>query len=486
MPDQNPLVLNPLTRTPGATRTGVPYATTINPAGGVVVVPGSTTPPTTNFGKTPIPFGGGSMFKPIPTPSPTYTPWPTGRPSITQGVPRTQSSPQPQVNTSLTSSVSVGPGAPRGNTTGFTAPPAKLKTSQNPANEPKVQQGMQLPINFKFNLPPHKWSLPTTPYTVENASSPIKMNGKTVQSLSIPPNVNTDGMTMKAGVGENAKDVTSPEIEAFTTTGGFHGMRRARLWFYNTHKVVDGYTPEEGKENFTTTGTGALNRGVSRNPEEAKNEQDRKTLIEQEAIDRNYGFQFLWNPEFISISVNVNMEVTPSASDRFRSVAGFFPGMEYINLDIMIDRTNDFACIQSMRGTKWNETTYAQLAKKYYSPHAFPLQNATDVGLGGQLEELAKLGTLHDIEYLFKSINGASLGGKEWKNILGRKTADIGFLQPTLLAIQLGPSRDNLSYVGWTNSLSVNHVAFTQTMIPIRTQVKMSINCFAGQMIEGL
>jgi hypothetical protein len=90
-------------------------------------------------------------------------------------------------------------------------------------------------------------------------------------------------------------------------------------------------------------------------------------------------------------------------------------------------------------------------------------------------------GTLADLEYLFKTINGAGAGKeKDWVNLLGRKTADIGFLQPVLVGMQLGPTIDSLSYVGWITSLSVNHVAFTESMIPIRTMVTINMQTMTG------
>jgi hypothetical protein len=85
-----------------------------------------------------------------------------------------------------------------------------------------------------------------------------------------------------------------------------------------------------------------------------------------------------------------------------------------------------------------------------------------------------------DLEYLFKAINSSGNGNLEWSTLLGKKTANVGYLAPTLLGIQLGPTIDNLSYVGWASSISITHTAFTETMIPIRTEVSIAIQCFAG------
>jgi hypothetical protein len=88
---------------------------------------------------------------------------------------------------------------------------------------------------------------------------------------------------------------------------------------------------------------------------------------------------------------------------------------------------------------------------------------------------------LADLEYLFKTVNGSGAEkGKDWANLLGRKTADIGFIQPILVAMQLGPSAESLSYVGWISSLNVNHIAFTESMIPIRTMVTINFTAMTG------
>jgi hypothetical protein len=78
------------------------------------------------------------------------------------------------------------------------------------------------------------------------------------------------------------------------------------------------------------------------------------------------------------------------------------------------------------------------------------------------------------------AINGPGPGGTSsandhWKNGRGIITADIGFLMPTLLNIDVGP----LSYIGYVTSMSVNHTMFTQDMIPIQSTVNISLNLLA-------
>ena len=88
------------------------------------------------------------------------------------------------------------------------------------------------------------------------------------------------------------------------------------------------------------------------------------------------------------------------------------------------------------------------------------------------------MGTLADIEFLYQTINGPNAnymkGG--WKNSLGRVTSDIGFLSATLVKFEIGP----VNYLGYINGLSVNHLAFTRDMKPIRSDVSIQANLLAS------
>jgi hypothetical protein len=262
---------------------------------------------------------------------------------------------------------------------------------------PANQVGITQPIGYKFNLPPHDWSLPIRPVTVDPA-----FVGRTLDS-------------------------------------SFHGLRRGRIWYWAGVNNLN--NAAEGESAATST------------------------------VDTAWGFQFLWNPTNISTNVSRNMDITPSNADALRVVAGVFPGQETVNLSLIIDRTNDFACIRAAAAGNYNEFS------RYYNS-SYPGSGIQD--MGSQIINLMGQGTMADLEYLFKAINGSGNGTLQWSNLLGKQTANVGYLAPTLLGIQLGPTLNNLSYVGWVSNVSLNHTAFTENMIPIRTEVGISIQCFAG------
>lgn len=324
---------------------------------------------------------------------------------------------------------------------GGTPPKQKMPTR---AEAIKARTEKQNPKKgCSFNLPPHVWSLPIRPHAV---------------------------------VG----DVVGSTIDAVVGTD-IHRKRRGAIWYYSTGDEI-GTTDDSGQ---VTTAKAA--KEASMTDEQRKAAEANSALSDGESTDFNYGFQFLWNPENISVAVARNMDVTPSSADRLRSVSGAFPGQENIQFSIVLDRVNDFAALKNLVGDKKGEKqAYPSFSADFINQYKYGLSDADalkKISMNQKLYELSRYGTLSDLEYLFKAINGAG-PGSGWVTLLGKKTADIGFLSPTLLAFRFGPdATESLSYVGWITNLSIAHTMFTEEMIPIRTTVNFSVDCFAGSSI---
>jgi hypothetical protein len=285
--------------------------------------------------------------------------------------------------------------------------------------------------NYKFNLSPHEWSLPIAPSTVDHRDFK--------KHIVSPGSAQDKGKSStKANVvGTNPN--TSPK----------NAMRRGRIVWYAT------------ASDTKYTGSGST----------------------PSADARQMGFQFLWNPDSFGTSVQLNPDVTPSMQDRFVGVAGAFPGQETITLNLEINRINDFACFAHKGPKQWDpaqrkdrEKQWRENFSKFYTPHKLGI--ATPEMMTKQIRELYELGTLHDIEFLYQTINGpnANYMSGGWKNSLGRVTSDIGFLSATLVKIEIGP----LSYLGYINAIAVNHLQFTTDMKPIRSQIQIQANLMAS------
>jgi hypothetical protein len=297
------------------------------------------------------------------------------------------------------------------------------------------------PNKYKWNLPPHKWSMPIKP----------------------SPKMFATGAKNR---------MRKPVSDAY---------RRGRIWWKANDPTV---------QVFSSDKRGAVDKAAKLN------------LQDSEA--RRYGFQFLWNPETFGTNVAVQMEATPNANDRFLAVAGAFPATETITFNIRIDRTNDFACAAGATGRptqiakvaegliadNWVTKDYARRFKSFYATPTsfFAGSDVNEELFVNNIVDLLQRGTIADIEYLYMAINGPGPGtqnalsvGNKWVNSRGIATADIGFLMPTLLNIDIGP----LSYQGYVTNLQVNHISFTQEMIPIRSDLTISLNLLATVGLSG-
>ena len=273
------------------------------------------------------------------------------------------------------------------------------------------------PSKVKYNLPPHKWSLPLE-------------RGRT-------------------------------STQAYRDTVVDHAQRRALMWFYGGAS--------------TTSGANLII------PADAiKSQTPEVNTYSATAEDNYWGFQFLWNPQSVANVLTRNSNVVPSVLDAHAELNGLFTAMEALQFTITIDRVNDFACAKSLyQSTKDNSSLFA----KYYVDGGNPgyLQDFST-----QFKELMTMGTMADIEYIYRMINGSGQRGGRWVNGLGRKTADLGFLSPTAIGLRFGPGPDSLSYVGWVERITVNHNMFTQDMIPIHSEVSVSFNAFSRVSLTGI
>lgn len=245
--------------------------------------------------------------------------------------------------------------------------------------------------SYKWNLPPHQWSLPIDPSII------------------------------------NSDTVVAPAPD-------LHATRRGKIFFAQRYVGP------------TVTG-------------------DPKTAQFQEADSdkRKYGFQFMWNPETFNQTTSVNMNITPSETDATSGLTGLVAANSNISFTLRIDRTNDFACAKA-------SSTNSEL-KTFYTKGQ-PLGSTADFGtnIDTKITNLLKYGTASDLEYLYRTINGGGF------TKLGVETSEIGYLMPTIIRLDLGPQK----YMGIISSVSVNHLAFNRDMVPIRTDVSITVDLRAG------
>ena len=273
-----------------------------------------------------------------------------------------------------------------------------------------------LPETVRFNLPPHTSSLPLR--------------------------------ASEAGMGTYA-------------TGGDdsqHKLRRAILWYYGSADTTKnaGIINSEGNVNAADT--------------TLKSTTGEAVQYSSNPKDNNWGFQFLWNPETISTTTTRNSNVVPSNLDKFANQGSLFTAMEAINFSITIDRTVDFAFAKAL---------YNKGASGFEEYYRTGYPGDTSETFEQKFDALMKRGTLADIEYIYRAINGSGQNGNMWLNGFGQETAELGFLSPTAIAVRFGPDANSISYVGWVESLQIQHTRFTENMIPINSVVNVQFNAFS-------
>lgn len=170
-----------------------------------------------------------------------------------------------------------------------------------------------------------------------------------------------------------------------------------------------------------------------------------------------YGFKFLYNPEKVGMAWGIMDQMDPtyvaSGDDPFSAIsAGLMSSSVTFNL--ILNRIEDFKYL-SPEGQFLTD------------PNPYPITIPTEDRF-----EIFEKGTMYDIEYLFKTLNGpkASFISK-----LNGKTADRGWLRPSIVELHLGA---RMRYKVRVQNLAINHAIFNARMVPIFSTVQLTVGRF--------
>ena len=186
--------------------------------------------------------------------------------------------------------------------------------------------------------------------------------------------------------------------------------------------------------------------------------------------------------------------MTPSSTQYWQTSLPVFPSGQQLDVEVVLSRINDFASFGDLASSPTQAAmnyTFQQLgnvrtdSQHDYAQSEFDKAKQNMSSLltsvsqdesirsnytyrgdrwAEKIKDLYERGTLADIEYIYRTVNGDG-----WTR-LGQVTSDIGFLMMNLVEIEIGPNR----YLGYLNSLSINHEQFTQYMVPIHSVVRLS------------
>lgn len=165
-----------------------------------------------------------------------------------------------------------------------------------------------------------------------------------------------------------------------------------------------------------------------------------------------YGFKFMYNPTSVSMAWDVSQQMSPtfvgSGQDKFNPIsAGLLSSV--VEFELYLNRIADFGQV--------GEGGIIVGANPY--PVGVPEED---------LAQIYEKGTMYDLEYLFKTLNGPNA---TFTSKLNGITADRGWLRPTVVELHLGKS---MRYRVRVSDFAVNHIIFNNNMVPIFSTVKLT------------
>jgi hypothetical protein len=245
-------------------------------------------------------------------------------------------------------------------------------------------------------------------------------------------------------------------------------------------------------DSLSTFGDGDTNRGFivpnKRAQQAALKELDPKDKALVGGL-QSYGFRFHYNPQFVQQSygsiTGISPELLESGKDQTNMITTPASSSS-ISITLYLNRIEDMNALGGVSGSV-NTTTLEGIAaasaakrpgkainsdadSKLYYPEVVP---AADRQL------IKDFGTMYDLDFLFKAINGDMNGYKS--PLRGIKTADVGWLNGIAVEVHMGRK---LRYLARVTNISVNHVQFTENMVPTLTTVVLTMARFHDAMVK--
>lgn len=177
-----------------------------------------------------------------------------------------------------------------------------------------------------------------------------------------------------------------------------------------------------------------------------------KDLLEIDA--RKYGFRFHFNPTAFTEAYSNTEATDPIRTLRALSMAqrpllAKETGASF-DLDLLLTRQYD---MRILRTNNWRDA-YVGITEK-------------------QREAILTRGTMADIEYIFRLINGKTF--PTWWDVLGDGSGDWGMFLPRPVIVSLGDGPTSHRLRGFFSSMSITHTIFAPGMIPILSRVNVKI-----------
>lgn len=176
----------------------------------------------------------------------------------------------------------------------------------------------------------------------------------------------------------------------------------------------------------------------------------KKKLTEENVKAKDlWGFRFIYNPNVIKYGTTIDTNIDWQM--QVQSASNFFSGNTVVDITLYLNRIIDMTTLKD------------------------PREDLTLYYPGGITEKekngILKRGTEYDLDFLYRCVNGKP-GNTSLLTDQSLVTADFGYITGMPVWLQI---HDNMRYRGSIASLNVDHVLFTESMIPILSIVNIKL-----------
>jgi hypothetical protein len=344
--------------------------------------------------------------------------------------------------------------------------------SSNP-NFPNRAEDIATINTLKSLMAPLNQTIAKNKATIKDANATIAKMQKTISTSVSNPNLK--------------KKTTATAPKATTTTSTVKSVTFSEDYKYNAPMVGEAYFGNNSFEdsilegNFVDQGTYTDARQAWKGVTGGRGtiQMDAK-FLESYAISaqsksstplkidpQKYGFKFLYNPQTVSMAWGVLQNMDPNfeatGQDKFQVISTALM-TSTVSFELMLNRIKDFDYVDTYGlSSGLIESPSKRSAAK--NPYPSPVANK-------DLAEIYEKGTMYDLEYLIKTLNGPNA---TFTSDLNGETADRGWLRPTIVELHLG---NKLRYRVRVSEFAVNHVIFNSRMVPMLSTVKLTCNRF--------
>jgi hypothetical protein len=296
-----------------------------------------------------------------------------------------------------------------------------------------------------------------------------------------------DAKKAKATTGGN-KNTKAPGDQAPPAATRFNApMVKSAYFRTKTHPtnslVARGAIPKSAAsliDTLSTFGDGDTNRGfIVPNKRaidaafDSKDNSKSKSLVGGYKVP--FGFRFHYNPQFVTQSYGsisgISPELIESGKDKSNMITTPASSSS-ISITLYLNRIEDMNALATfaIQQPSNNAPVNSDVKSLEYYPEVV---SAADRKL------IKDFGTMYDLDFLFKAINGEMGGYKS--PLRGVTTGDVGWLNGIAVEVHMGRK---LRYLARVTNISVNHVQFTENMVPTLTTVVLTMARFHDAMVK--